>query len=43
VIETKAAFQYNWNEVSEKEAGEAVSNAEIVFDYVVQELRLLEN
>jgi HEPN domain-containing protein len=43
VIETKSAFQYNWNEVSEKEAGEAVSNAEIVFDYVVQELRLLEN
>lgn len=43
VIETKSAFQYDWGDVSEGEAEAAVSNAERVFDYVVQELRLLDD
>lgn len=43
VIEAKSAFQYDWEEVTREEAEKAVADAERVFDYVVRELRLLED
>jgi HEPN domain-containing protein len=43
VIEAKSTFQYDWEEVSKEEAEKAAADAEKVFDYVVRELRLLED